>query len=56
MKEAILILLAALLVSIFLKIILSKKRKARDHVTQYVCDTCGDLDCICHSVNDKSDS
>ena len=56
MKEAMLILLAALIVSIFLKIILSKKRKARDNVTQYVCDECGDLDCICHNVDNKSDS
>jgi hypothetical protein len=54
MKEALLIFLAALLVFIFSKIILSKKRKARDCVTHYVCDTCGELDCICHRVDDNS--
>ena len=51
MKEAMLILLAALLVYIFIKIIFLKKKKARDNVTRYVCDECGDHDCICHSVN-----
>jgi hypothetical protein len=54
MKEVILVLLAALLVSIFLIIFLFKKRKARDDVTHYVCDICGEFDCICHRVNDKS--
>ena len=56
MKETILILLAALLVSIFIKIFLFKKRKARDNVTYYICDHCGDHDCICHNVDNKSDS
>jgi hypothetical protein len=56
MKEVILILLAALFVSIFLMIFVFKKRKTQDNVTHYVCDECGDLDCICHSVNNKSDS
>jgi len=56
MKETIMILLAVLLVSIFLMILLFKKRKTRNNVTHYVCDECGDLDCICHSVNNKSDS
>jgi hypothetical protein len=56
MKEALLIFLAALIVFIFIKVILSKERKARDPVTHYVCDTCGELDCICHRVDDKSSS
>jgi len=56
MKETILILLAALLVTIFLKIFVFSKRRDRDNVTHYVCDKCGDLDCICHRVNNKSDS
>jgi len=55
MKETI-FLLAALLVSIFLMIFLFKKRKARNNVTHYVCDECGDHDCICHNVDNKSDS
>lgn len=54
MKEALLIFLAALLVFILIKIVLSKKRKARDPVTHYVCDICGELDCICHRVDDNS--
>jgi hypothetical protein len=53
MKEAILVLLVALLVSIFLMVFLFKKRKAREDVTHYVCDTCGEFDCICHKVYDK---
>ncbi|RZB33871.1 MAG: hypothetical protein SRB2_03264 [Desulfobacteraceae bacterium Eth-SRB2] len=56
MKEAMLILLAALLVSIFLMIFLFKKRKTRDDVTHYVCNECGNFDCICYSENNKSDS
>lgn len=54
MKEALLIFLAALFAFIFINIILSKKRKARDPVTHYVCDTCGDYDCVCHRVHDNS--
>jgi hypothetical protein len=54
MKEAILILfLAAVVVSVFINIMLSKKRKAPDPVTRYICETCGELDCICHRVKDK---
>jgi hypothetical protein len=54
MKEALLVFLAALFVFIFVNIILSKKRKTRDPVPHYVCDTCGELDCICHRVDDNS--
>jgi hypothetical protein len=53
MKETILILLAVLLVSILILIAWFKKRKIRENVIHYVCDTCGELDCICHKVNDK---
>ena len=52
MNEAILI--SVLLICIFLMIFLFKKRKTRDTVTHYVCDICGEFDCICHKVNDKS--
>jgi len=54
MKEALLIFLAALLVFIFIMFIFSKKRKARDLVAYYVCDICGERDCICHRVHDNS--
>jgi hypothetical protein len=54
MKEALLIFLAALFVFIFINIILSKKRKVRDPITHYVCNNCGELDCICHRVDDNS--
>jgi uncharacterized protein YoxC len=53
MKATILILLAVLIVSVFLMISLFKKRKTQEKVSHYVCDTCGELDCICHKVNDK---
>jgi hypothetical protein len=53
MKEALLIFLAALFIFILVKLILSKKRKARDPVPHYVCDICGELDCICHRVEDN---
>ena len=56
MKETILILLAALLVTILLKIFVFSKRRDRDNVTHYVCDKCGDVDCVCHRVDNKSDS
>jgi hypothetical protein len=54
MKEAILIFLAALFVFIFIKSILIKRKKTKDPVTQYVCDTCGEVDCICHREDDNS--
>jgi len=53
MKEAILIFLAALFLFIFITIIIVKRRKTTDPVTQYVCDICGELDCICHRVDDN---
>lgn len=53
MKEAILIFLAALFLIIFITILLVKRKRTKDPVTQYVCDTCGELDCICHRVDDN---
>ena len=53
MKEAMLIFLAALFVFIFITVILVKRKKTKDPIPRYVCDTCGELDCICHRVDDN---
>jgi hypothetical protein len=54
MNEAFLILFSLLLVCVFLMVILFKKSKNQNAVARYVCDTCGELDCICHRVDDNS--
>jgi hypothetical protein len=54
MNEAFLILLSLFLVCMFLIVILIKKRKSQNAVERYVCETCGDYDCVCHRVHDNS--
>ena len=54
MNEAFLILLSLFLVCVFLMVILFKKSKNQNAVARYVCDTCGDYDCVCQRVHDNS--
>ena len=37
---------------LFFRFVSYKKNKSIDRVVRYICDECGEKDCICHKEND----
>jgi|GEM_PF-2757941 hypothetical protein len=46
-------LVAGIIVALVVAIVVLKKIKSERHIdSRYICDVCGERDCICHKVDE----